>query len=216
MEQSVTNLSDEKLEHEIRRNPNDSCLWNELFTRLQQQLFPRALRTCNGNMDYAEELVQDVFLALVERLAEIKKWKSLTAYAHGIMRHKCSKWLEDKRKTEGRIVAPGSKEDDEQKDEIQSDQPDPGDRVVYDEVFNVIKAFFMRKSMHWEIIRLNLFDQLSHTEIAVELGIREGASRARLHKAVTALRKLCDKHNITSEQLKHAIKRYYNEMPEQG
>ncbi|MFQ5753809.1 MAG: RNA polymerase sigma factor [bacterium] len=200
MKQSITDWSNEKLEREIRRNPNDSCLWNELFTRLKRQLFPRALRTCNGNVHEAEEIVQEAFLALVERLSEIERWKSLTAYAHGIMRNKCSQWIKRK--------APEYNGD-------YNGQFEPNDQTVHDEVFKVIKAFFKRKSMHWEIIRLKMFDKLSHADIAMQLGIREGASRARLHKAVTALRKLCDKHNITSEEFKGAIKRYYYEMPEQ-
>ena len=83
-----------------------------MFTRLKPKLFPRAMRTCNGNVHDAEEPVQDVFLALVERLSEIKKWKSLTAYAHGIMRNKCSQWIKEKQKTEERIVPDRSDKDD--------------------------------------------------------------------------------------------------------
>jgi len=200
MNQSTTNWSNEKLEREIRRHPNNSCLWNELFIRLKPQLFPRAMRTCNGNVHDAEEIVQDVFLALLEKkLSDIRN--SLIAYVHGIMRNKCNKWIKDQ---QGKLL--GFDRGDEGDDEIQSEQLDPSNQVVHDEVFNVIKAFFKRKSIHWAIIRLNMFDKLSHTKIAVQLGISEGASRARLHKALTALRKLCDKHNITSEELKRAFR----------
>jgi RNA polymerase sigma factor (sigma-70 family) len=218
MKQSITDLSNEKLESEIRRNPNDSCLWNELFTRLQRQLFPRALRTCNGNVHDTEDLVQDVFLDLV-RVKKISDIKSLTAYAHTITRNKCSQWIKQKQKTEGLIVPTGSDRDDEEEYDIQSDQPAPDDRLVQDEVvdevFSAIEAFFKHYPKHWEIIRLNMFDKLSHKEIAVQLGIREGASRRRLTKAVTELRTLCDKHNITPEGLKYAVGRYYDEMSEE-
>ncbi|MFQ6043892.1 MAG: RNA polymerase sigma factor [Candidatus Poribacteria bacterium] len=216
MKQSITDLSNDKLESEIRRNPNNSCLWNELFTRLEPQLFPRALRTCNGNLHDAEDIVQEVFLAMVEKLSEIK---SLTGYAHGIMRNKCSQWIKENQKMEERTVPPRPEGDDEPITDIQSDQSTPLERLVHDEdvdeTFGLIEEFFGRKPKQWEIIGLKFFDKLPHKEIAAQLGISVGMSKKNLHKAVTALRKFCDKHNITSERLKHAVGRYYDEMPEQ-
>jgi RNA polymerase sigma factor (sigma-70 family) len=215
MKQSVTDWSNEKLERKIQRNPNDACLWNELFTRLKPQLFPRALRTCNNNVHDAEDIVQEVFLAMVEKLSEIK---SLTGYAHGIMRNKCSQWIQQQQKTRGQIVSSESDEANEKANDIPSDQPTPLDRLVQDEgvneAFGLMEEFFERKPKYWETIRLKFFDKLSHQEIALQLGISVGMSKKNLHKAVTALRKLCDKHNITPEEWKHA-RRYYDEMPEQ-
>jgi len=156
------------------------------------------MNTCRNEAE-AEDLVQDVFLVLVQKLFDIKK--SLTAFAHGIMQNKCRQWIRQKRKTS-----------DREEDEIQSSQPDPSTQTVYDEVFKVIEGFFNHQLEHWEIIRSNMIYKLSHADIAVQLGISEGASRTRLHRAVTALRGLCDKHNIAPDELRQAIKRYYNEM----
>ena len=161
MKQSITDWSNEKLERKIRRNPNDACLWNELFTRLKPQLFPRALRTCNGNIHDAEDIVQEVFLAMVEKLSEIK---SLTGYAHGIMRNKCSQWIQQQQKTRGQIISSESDEANEKANDIPSDQPTPLDRLVQDEgvnkAFGLMEEFFERKPKHWEAIRLNIWKRI--------------------------------------------------------
>ena len=131
---------------------------------------------------------------MVEKLSEIE---SLTAYAYTIMRNKCSQWIKQKQKTEGLFVPTGSDRDDEEDYDIPSDQPTPLDRLVQDEgvneAFGLMEEFFERKPKQWELIRLKFFDRLSHQEIAVQLGISVGMSKKNLHKAVTVLRKLCDK-----------------------
>jgi hypothetical protein len=95
---------------------------------------------------------------MIEKLSEIE---SLTGYAHGIMRHKCSQRIQQKQKTKELIVPSKPDEANDDIDDIQSDQPTPLDRLVQDEgvneAFGLMQEFFDRKPKHWEIIRLKLF-----------------------------------------------------------
>jgi len=173
------------------------------------------MNTCHNETE-ADDLVQNVFEILLKtKLSNIRD--SLIKYAHVIMRNRCAQWIKERTRMRALIVPPKS-DNDSDDDDIQANQPEPGDELVQDEVCakvsSIIEDFFEREPKHWKFIRLKHIDKLSHKEIAVELGISVGMSKKKLHKAVTALRKLCDKHNITSEELRLPIRRYYYEMPE--
>ena len=72
MRRNLSKWSDEKLEREIRRHPDELSLWNELFTRLQPRLFLKAKRVCNNSAAEAEDLVQEIFLVASRQLLNPK------------------------------------------------------------------------------------------------------------------------------------------------
>ena len=166
----------------------DSNAFGELVEAYQNKVYNLALRMC-GNADDAFDLAQDAFFRAWRGLSGFQFESAFSTWLFRLTSNVCLDWLRAKKR---RPTVSLTTLDDEG-EETQLDVPDPGkspeelllaaeDRSALTKALNELPVEFR------EIWTLRAIDDLSYTEIAAVLQIREGTVKSRLSRARLALR----------------------------
>ena len=166
----------------------DSNAFGELVEAYQDKVYNLALRMC-GNADDAFDLAQDAFFRAWRGLSGFQFESAFSTWLFRLTSNVCLDWLRAKKR---RPTVSLTTLDDEG-EEVQMEIRDPGkspeelllaaeDRAAVTRAMNELPVEFR------EILTLRAIDDLSYTEIAEILHLREGTVKSRLSRARLALR----------------------------
>ena len=166
----------------------DSNAFGELVEAYQDKVYNLALRMC-GNADDAFDLAQDAFFRAWRGLSGFQFESAFSTWLFRLTSNVCLDWLRAKKR---RPTVSLTTLDDEG-EEVQMEIRDPGkspeelllaaeDRSALTRAMNELPVEFR------EILTLRAIDDLSYTEIAEILHLREGTVKSRLSRARLALR----------------------------
>ena len=166
----------------------DNNAFGELVEAYQDKVYNLALRMC-GNADDAFDLAQDAFFRAWRGLSGFQFESAFSTWLFRLTSNVCLDWLRAKKR---RPTVSLTTLDDEG-EEVQMEIRDPGkspeelllaaeDRAAVTKAMNELPVEFR------EILTLRAIDDLSYTEIAEILHLREGTVKSRLSRARLALR----------------------------
>ena len=167
----------------------DSNAFGELVEAYQDKVYNLALRMC-GNADDAFDLSQEAFFRAWRGLSGFQFESAFSTWLFRLSSNVCLDWLRAKQR---RPTVSLTTLDDEG-EETQLDVPDPGKSpeellLAAEDRSALTKALNELPVEYRQILTLRAIDDLSYTEIAEVLHLREGTVKSRISRARLALRK---------------------------
>ncbi len=167
----------------------DSNAFGELVEAYQDKVYNLALRMC-GNADDAFDLSQEAFFRAWRGLSGFQFESAFSTWLFRLTSNVCLDWLRAKKR---RPTVSLTTLDDEG-EETQLDVPDPGKSpeellLAAEDRSALTKALNELPVEYRQILTLRAIDDLSYTEIAEVLHLREGTVKSRISRARLALRK---------------------------
>ena len=167
----------------------DSNAFGELVEAYQDKVYNLALRMC-GNADDAFDLSQEAFFRAWRGLSGFQFESAFSTWLFRLSSNVCLDWLRAKKR---RPTVSLTTLDDEG-EETQLDVPDPGKSpeellLAAEDRSALTKALNELPVEYRQILTLRAIDDLSYTEIAEVLHLREGTVKSRISRARLALRK---------------------------
>ena len=179
----------------------DNDAFGLLVEAYQTRVYNLALRLC-GNRDDAFDLAQESFFRAWRSLSGFQFESSFSTWLFRLCSNICLDWLRAKKR---RPTVSMSTVDDEG-EESQLELPDPGKSpeellLAAEEREALARAMNQLPVEYREILTLRAIQDLSYTEIAEILKIKEGTVKSRLSRARLALRnKLLQNGNKTASE----------------
>ena len=166
----------------------DNNAFGELVEAYQDKVYNLALRMC-GNADDAFDLAQDAFFRAWRGLSGFQFESAFSTWLFRLTSNVCLDWLRAKKR---RPTVSLTTLDDEG-EEVQMEIRDPGKSpeellLAAEDREALAKAMNQLPVEYREILTLRAIDDLSYTEIAEILHLREGTVKSRLSRARLALR----------------------------
>lgn len=160
-----------------RITAGDRSAFTELFRRRRNDVYRVAL-LITGRAQAAEDVVQDVFLALMRDAARYETGRStVTAWLCGIARNHARRRIESDR----RVL---SIRDGREADTEPAIHPDPvGEMAAAQHVEALRRAILKLPVRYREVVVLCDLQELSYAEAAAALECAVGTVRSRLHRA---------------------------------
>lgn len=177
----------------------DNDAFGLLVEAYQTRVYNLALRLC-GNRDDAFDLAQESFFRAWRSLSGFQFESSFSTWLFRLCSNICLDWLRAKKR---RPTVSLTSVDDEG-EESQLELPDPGKSpeellLAAEEREALARAMNQLPVEYREILTLRAIHDLSYTEIAEILKIKEGTVKSRLSRARLALRnKLLQNGNKTA------------------
>ena len=179
----------------------DNDAFGILVETYQDRVFNLALRM-SGNTDDAFDLAQEAFFRAWRGLSGFQFEASFSTWLFRLTSNVCLDWLRAKKRRP--TVSLTSVDDEEET--VQLDLPDPGmgpeELLIAAENRSTLAAAMNALPVEYrQILTLRAIDDLSYTEIAEVLQLREGTVKSRLSRARVALRnKLLQNGNKTESE----------------
>ena len=168
--------SDEQIMHRVRAG--EVSLASLLFDRHHRRLYRFCWRM-TGRAQLSEDLVQEVFLRLLRHRETFREGNLFTPWIFSIARNvHHDGWRKHRRETALDDGAPFPA------------APDAAPLERREELERLERAMAALPGDQRELLVMHRYAGLSHAEIASVLGCEEGTSRARLHRALNALREI--------------------------
>jgi RNA polymerase sigma-70 factor, ECF subfamily len=169
-----------------RMRAGDSASMSLLYQRHQAPLY-RFLLLRSGSSHVAADVVQDVFIALIEgRLNFDPARGALSSFLFGVARN----FLLKRDEAAGRYSPMATTEEGEEVD-IEDTAPLPLERILQSERAEAVRAQLMRLAPHYrDVLILYELHELSYVEIADVCRIDIGTVRSRLSRARSKLHAL--------------------------
>lgn len=161
----------------------DRRAYERLYRANVGKVFSLCVRMC-GNRERAEELTQDVFVRAWEKLPQFRGESLFSTWLHRL----AVNVVLNARKSDGRRNARHQDDEDEDMDAFaHSRQAPPGDRMDLEAAIASLPAGARR------VFVLHDVEGYKHEEIAEQLGVTAGGSKAQLHRARMLLREALSK-----------------------
>jgi RNA polymerase sigma-70 factor (ECF subfamily) len=155
----------------------DEAAFLEFYNRYQGSVYRFALQM-SGKTEIAEEVTQDVFMAVMKAARYDSNRGSVLAFIYGIARNLVLRCLERERPYCAGLDDLGSDYS------RQSDQHDLlGELTRKERIENLRKAVLALPSAYREVVVLCDLQELDYAEAAVVLSCAIGTVRSRLHRA---------------------------------
>lgn len=165
--------SDEQIMHRVRGG--DVSLISHLFERHHRRLYRFCWRM-TGKAQLSEDLVQEVFLRVLRFRETFREGNLFTPWIFSIARNvHHDGWRKNRRETPLELTA-----------HLPAAEGVPIERQ--EELERLRRAMAALPEDQRELLVMHRYVGMSHAEIAGVLGCEEGASRARLHRALKSLR----------------------------
>ena len=186
----------------------DNNAFGVLVETYQDRVYNLALRMC-GNADDAFDLSQEAFVRAWRGLAGFQQEAAFSTWLFRLTANVCLDWLRAKKRRP--TVSLTTADDDGE--EVQMDLSDPGkspeeileaaeDRAALAKAMNELPGEYR------QILTMRAINDMSYTEIAETLQIREGTVKSRLSRARLALRNILVKNgNKTDSETSIHIER---------
>ena len=167
----------------------DNNAFGQLVELYQDRVYNLALRMC-GNQDDAFDLSQEAFFRAWRGLSGFQFESAFSTWLFRLTSNVCLDWLRAKKRRP--TVSLTTVDDEDQ--EVQMELPDPGKSpeellLAAEDREALAKAMNQLPVEYRQILTLRAIDDLSYTQIAEILKLREGTVKSRLNRARAALRK---------------------------
>lgn len=164
----------------------DVRAFDVLYARHQPPLFRYALRM-SGHQSAAEDVVQEVFLALIRGARGYDAAAGpVRSYLYGMARHALAKWFRDELRAET------------MDEDIAAPEVDPLAGLSREECLRNVRAALAVLPVHYrEVIVLCEMEELPYAEAAEILGVPVGTVRSRLSRAKALLLERLSRHGVT-------------------
>lgn len=172
----------------VRRFKNgDQTAFASIVDRYQDRVFTLALRWM-GDRQVAEEVAQDVFLALYRSLGNFRGDAKLSTWIYRVVVNHCkNKRLYRSRRRMDRhepLEGKRAEDDDGLERQIPADQPDTDAATYRGQAEQLVHEALQRLDEDQRrIIVLRDIQDLSYEEIGDILGLNKGTVKSRLHRA---------------------------------
>lgn len=190
------NLSDTELVGRFKEGDREA--YAEIVRRYQDRVYSLCFRWM-GDRQIAEEVAQDVFLALFRSLTRFRGDAQLSTWVYRVVVNHCKnrKLYRRRRKVEQHEALEGPARDHDDGPERQLPDEGPGtDAPLHTreatEVLNAALAQLDEEQRH--IIVLRDVEDMSYEEIADILGLARGTVKSRLHRARGTLARILSRH----------------------
>ena len=193
-------LSDEELLQRMRAGDADA--FGKLYDRRQGSVYRFALRM-SGSSAFAEDITQDVFIALMRDAHQFDESRGTVAsYLFGITRHRVLRRLERERTF---VSITNQDEDDESSvDELLfSTEHHPLQVLARQEMIAAVQQAVLSLPPHYrEVVVLCNLEEMNYEQAAQEIGCPVGTVRSRLNRARAMLVEKLRTTQDTSVKLK--------------
>ena len=170
----------------------DASAFESLVLHYQGQIYRLCFRM-TGNSEDAQDMTQEAFLKAWKNLSTFQFDSAFSTWLYRLASNCCLDLLRSmKRKPTVSLTAETEDEDGEIID-VADDAPSPEEEaIVSQERDDLRKALALLDDEQRQILILRVVNDLSYTEIAEVLNIKEGTVKSRLSRARDNLRKKLD------------------------
>jgi RNA polymerase sigma-70 factor (ECF subfamily) len=160
----------------------DTGAFADLVRRHQDRVYGMALRA-TGKPEDAEDLAQEVFLAVFRGLEGFKGGAQFTTWLYRIAWNRCADWLRRNRK-------PGRRTRQlEEADDLADGRTDPAAEVLgQDDRRRLRRALDGLDDLYRSVVELSCIQGLSYAEVGAALGLPVKTVETRLYRARKLLR----------------------------
>ena len=171
-------IQDEQLLKMMRAGDEEA--FTTLYRRHQGSVY-RFVRAMTGSAPLAEDVTQEVFLALIRASRGYNPSRgSLSAYLLGVARHHARRLLKRDRAYVSTSEVPGG---DEGRDQVTVSPEDPYSTVSRLETVHLVQQAMLTLPPHYrEAVVLCDLNEVNYQEAAAVLGCSVGTVRSRLHR----------------------------------
>lgn len=169
MEGNFEQLVDQFLHSRSRRD------FSRIYHHCNPALIRIAVYLCRGNLNDAEDIVQETWITAIERLETFQRRSGFRTWISGILLNKSREFRRKKEKAAG------------------PPEPSSGrvsERGLSNLAIDLKTAILRLPDGYREILTLHDIEGFTHREIAQLLDINEGTSKSQLFQARRAMRKL--------------------------
>lgn len=167
----------------------DASAFEELVVRYQEQVYRLCLRM-SGNAEDAADLTQEAFVKVWKNLDTFQFDAAFSTWLYRLASNCCLDFLRSKKRRPTVSLTMETDEEDEQTVELPDESPTPEEAAISkEERENLQLAMQSIEPEQRQILTLRVVNDLSYTDIAQVLGIREGTVKSRLSRARESLRK---------------------------
>lgn len=173
MTENLENLKDEEIIHKIR----DEGSSNQ-FEVLYKRYYSKVLDNCYSfvkNRQEAEELAEDIFSKVFEKLSSFKQHSSFSSWLYSVTYNHCIDYLRNKKK----MHYPNWDRDNEIP-EIIDETDELVEELNYDKLMTILELIHPEEKA---LLLMKYRDDLSMKQIGVSLRISEDAAKMRLKRA---------------------------------
>lgn len=173
MDESILQLKDDEIIHKIR-NDNSSKYFKVLYNRYYSKVLDKCYSLVK-NRRIAEELAEDIFSKVFEKLPSFKQLSSFSSWLYSVTYNHCIDYLREKKK----LHYPDWNRENEIP-EIIDDTDDIIDEINYDNLMTIFELIHPEEKA---LLLMKYMDDLSMKQIGVSLRISEDAAKMRLKRA---------------------------------
>ena len=177
MQQGLMNLKDDEIIRKIRDDGS-----SDYFEVLYKRYYPKVLDSCFSfvkNRKEAEELAEDVFSKVFEKLFSFKQQSSFSSWLYSVTYNHCIDYLREKKK-----VHYPSWDRENEIPEILDESDEQAEEIDYDKLMIILELIHPEEKA---LILMKYRDNLSMKQIGNSLRISEDAAKMRLKRARTRI-----------------------------
>jgi RNA polymerase sigma-70 factor (ECF subfamily) len=194
--------SDNELVQRFREG--DRHAYSEIVRRYQDRVYTQCFRWL-GNRSVAEEVAQDVFIAMFRSLPKFRGESKLSTWIYRVVTNHCkNRRLYRQRRAHGRhepLEGPRPEDEDAPRRQLADDRPGTDASLHQSEAEVLVRDALARLDEDQRrIIILRDVQDLSYEEISDILGVPRGTVKSRIHRARTQLASVLS-HRITREDV---------------
>ncbi len=167
----------------------DASAFEELVLRYQGQIYKLCLRM-TGNPDDAADMTQEAFLKVWKSLDSFQFDAAFSTWLYRLASNCCLDYLRSQKRRLTVSLTVENDDDGEQMLDVPDTEPTPEEAVISkEEKEQFMLAMSQLDEEQRQILTLRVVNDLSYTDIAEILEIKEGTVKSRLSRARDNLRK---------------------------
>lgn len=155
----------------------DLKAFRAIYDRHHRRVYGLVVRLA-GDFDTANDVTQEVFIQLWKHLVSFRGDSRFTTWLHTVATRVAITELRKQSRRAKRIQLSGDEHADYEQQLVHSDSPDLG------QLDRLVKR--LPEQMRWVFV-LHCFEGMRHEDVADELGIAVGTSKAQVHRAKSLL-----------------------------
>ncbi len=158
----------------------DSSAFEHLFNRYRDSIHQLYLQRTGGNVDDADDLLQEAFVKAYLNLHRYKPDYTFGQWIYTIARNTFIDYVRRKREE----MVSLDKTSDTSGALPAYNAPSPEESMINDQTRDRLESFILRMPPRYRrLIELRFFREFSYEEIAAELGLPMGTVKTQIHRA---------------------------------
>lgn len=172
-----------------KASKGDSDAFEQLVLAYQSQIYHLCLRML-GNADDAADMTQEAFLKAWRGLETFQQESAFSSWLYRLASNCCLDLLRSQKRRPTVSFVTEDVDGEEQSYEPVDEGPSPEETVIYrEEQSEIVQAMAELDDEQRQVLTLRVVNDLSYTQIAEILQVKEGTVKSRLARARENLRK---------------------------